>query len=70
MSKPSAPGSAIEPTTSGAGVVVLRRLEDAGITGVIQMPLLYEGQPNSSLDAKREAMERFAEDVIARFRAR
>lgn len=47
----------------------LRRLEDAGITGVIQMPLLYEGQPTSSFEAKRAAMERFANDCIARFQS-
>jgi probable F420-dependent oxidoreductase len=42
----------------------LRRLEEAGITGVIQMPLLFHGQPTSSFDAKRAAMERFAERCI------
>ena len=45
----------------------LRRLEDAGITGVIQMPLLYDGQPSPSFDAKRSAMERFANECIVPF---
>jgi probable F420-dependent oxidoreductase len=49
------------------GLDELHALEDAGVTGVIQMPLLYEGQPTSSFEAKRNAMERFANDTIARF---
>jgi len=42
----------------------VQALEAAGITGVIQMPLLFNGQPTSSFQAKREAMERFAERCI------
>ena len=46
----------------------LQRLEDAGITGVIQMPLLFDGQPITPFEAKREAMARYAELCIEPFR--
>jgi len=46
----------------------LHALEEAGVTGVIQMPLLFEGQPTSSFDAKRASMERFAERCIGPLR--
>jgi probable F420-dependent oxidoreductase len=45
----------------------LHALEDAGVTGVIQMPLLVDGQPVSDFEAKRNAMERFANNTIVRF---
>lgn len=48
-------------------VDTLRELEDAGVTGVIQMPLLFEGQTTSSFAAKRDAMERFANNCIVKF---
>jgi probable F420-dependent oxidoreductase len=46
----------------------LRRLEDVGITGVIQMPLAFQGLKTTRFDEKRASMERFAERFIAPLR--
>jgi len=45
-----------------------RRLEDAGVTAIVNMPLSFLGEETSSLARKRAAMEGFAERVIARLR--
>lgn len=42
-----------------------KRLRDAGVTGIAKVPWYYEGSPTSSIDAKRESLERFAEQFIA-----
>jgi len=47
---------------------LLRRLEDRGVTGIVSYPLSYVLGPGSTLEAKREALERYANDVIARTR--
>lgn len=44
----------------------VRQLEDAGVTGVICMPLSWRGVAASTLEQKRAAMEQFANDVIAK----
>jgi probable F420-dependent oxidoreductase len=44
----------------------VRQLEDAGVSGVISMPLTWRGVSASSLDQKRAAMERFANDVMVK----
>jgi alkanesulfonate monooxygenase SsuD/methylene tetrahydromethanopterin reductase-like flavin-dependent oxidoreductase (luciferase family) len=44
----------------------VRRLEDAGVTAVISLPLTWRGVAASSLDQKRAAMETFAKDVMNR----
>lgn len=45
----------------------LRRLEDAGLTGVVHLPFQFGlGCARSPLDRKRAYLERFAEEVIAR----
>jgi probable F420-dependent oxidoreductase len=44
----------------------VRQLEDAGVTGVIAMPLTYRGIAASTLEQKRAAMESFANDVMAK----
>jgi probable F420-dependent oxidoreductase len=46
-----------------------RRLEDAGVTALINMPLTFLGEPTSSLARKREMMERYAERLIAKLAA-
>ncbi len=43
-----------------------RRLEDAGVTGVVTMPWLAYGGPSDALDDKRRGLERFANDIIAK----
>jgi probable F420-dependent oxidoreductase len=41
-----------------------KRLRDAGVTGIIKVPWYYEGMPESTIDYKRENLERFAEQFI------
>jgi probable F420-dependent oxidoreductase len=45
----------------------LRRLEDAGATGVITMPWLLYGLDPTSLAEKCEGIRRFSDDVIAKW---
>ena len=45
---------------------LFRELEGQGVTGVIHFPLAFSVGPGSSLDAKRAALETYANDVIAR----
>jgi probable F420-dependent oxidoreductase len=44
-----------------------RRLEDLGVTALINMPLTFHGEAGSTLARKSEAMERYAERLIAKF---
>ena len=46
---------------------LFHRLEDSGVTGVIHYPLVFSLGPGTSLDQKREALERFGNDIIARY---
>jgi probable F420-dependent oxidoreductase len=41
-----------------------KRLRDAGVTGIINVPWYYQGVPTSTVDYKRETLERFAEQFI------
>ncbi len=41
-----------------------KRLEDAGVTSLVNMPLTFHGEATSTLERKRAALERFAERVI------
>ncbi len=41
-----------------------RRLEDIGVTTVLTMPWALYGEPATQLDAKRRALQRFADEVI------
>jgi probable F420-dependent oxidoreductase len=41
-----------------------RRVEDQGLTGVVHWPFKYLLGPSSSIEQKRTAMERYAEDII------
>ncbi len=45
-----------------------RRLEDVGVTHLWTMPWLFYSGSAASLADKREGFERFADDVIAKFR--
>ena len=47
---------------------LFRRMEDAGVTGLVSYPLLYSLGPGSSIEQKRAALERYAEAFIARSR--
>lgn len=44
-----------------------RRLEDCGVSGTVSYPFSYTIGPHSTLARKRDYLERFANDVIARF---
>ncbi len=41
-----------------------KRLEDLGVTSVINMPLTFSGESVSTLERKREVMEAYAERLI------
>jgi probable F420-dependent oxidoreductase len=45
---------------------LLRRLEDQGATAVVSYPLAYTIGPGTSVAQKRQALEQFGEQVIAR----
>jgi probable F420-dependent oxidoreductase len=45
-------------------VDLLKRLRDRGVTGFINVPWYYQGTPTSTIEWKRDAMKRFAEDLI------
>ncbi len=51
----------------GPIVDLYRRLEDAGMTSGIHLPFWFAFDGPSTLDQKREAMERFAEKVLRHF---
>ena len=44
----------------------LRRLQDAGATGFISIPFMFTIGPQTSLAQKREALERFAEQLMVK----
>lgn len=44
-----------------------RRLEDAGVTGMIHYPLGFRLGPRSPLESKRRVLEQYAEGVISRY---
>ena len=46
-------------------VDLLKRLRDRGVTGFVNVPWYYQGTPTSTIDWKRDAMDRFAETLIA-----
>jgi probable F420-dependent oxidoreductase len=50
-------------------VDTFKRLRDAGVTGIFKVPWYYEGRPESTIEFKREDLERFAEQFIAPLRA-
>jgi len=43
---------------------VYRQLEDQGLTGIVHWPFKYTLGPSSSIEQKRAAMERYAEEII------
>ncbi len=45
-----------------------QRLEERGITHLMAVPWLLYGKPADSLEAKRDAIRRFADDVILKMR--
>jgi alkanesulfonate monooxygenase SsuD/methylene tetrahydromethanopterin reductase-like flavin-dependent oxidoreductase (luciferase family) len=55
----------IVPVTAQPDAALFRRLEDAGVTGAVSYPLCRTLGRTSSLEQKREALERYANDIIA-----
>ncbi len=52
--------------TAPPDVDLFRRLADTGVTAMISYPLAFSIGPGSSLDAKRRALERYGDEIIAR----
>ncbi|UCE85189.1 MAG: LLM class F420-dependent oxidoreductase [Deltaproteobacteria bacterium] len=61
----SQPFETIVPLAGAFDPDTLRRLEGQGMTATIHYPFAYVLGPSSTLDEKRAAMRRFAEEVIA-----
>lgn len=47
---------------------LVRRMEDAGVTGLVSWPFAYTIGPGSILDAKRAYLARFGDEVISKAR--
>lgn len=60
------PFESIVPVTDLPDAGTCQRLEEAGATSMLCYPLSFALGPGSSLDGKRSALERFANDVIAK----
>ncbi len=54
--------------SDAADVDGYRRLEEIGVTHLQTMPWLFYGGASDALDDKKNGLERFAEDVIAKLR--
>lgn len=61
------PFEAIAPVTNPPEVDSLRRMEDAGATGAVSFPFKFSLGEHSTIDAKRDYLERYANDVIAKY---
>jgi alkanesulfonate monooxygenase SsuD/methylene tetrahydromethanopterin reductase-like flavin-dependent oxidoreductase (luciferase family) len=61
------PFETIVAVTAPPHVDLFRRLEDAGATATIHYPLRFSLGPGSTFEQKREALERFGSDIIARY---
>jgi probable F420-dependent oxidoreductase len=62
------PLTVIASANDAFGVDGYKRLEAAGVTHLITMPWFFYGGPMISLELKLEAIQRFADDVIAKMR--
>ncbi len=52
--------------TAAPDIDLFRRLSDAGATAVISYPLVYSVGPGASLEVKRQALERYGNEFIAK----
>ena len=55
---------AIVGLTTPPDVDTFKRLEDQGVTGIVNVPWYYQGTPTSDVAFKRESLERYAESFI------
>ena len=62
------PFEALVPLTTPPDADAFARLADAGMTATSAWPFLYVLGPTSTIQQKRDAMRRFGDDVIAKFR--
>ena len=60
------PFEIIVAVTAAPDIDLFRRLSDAGATALISYPLVYSVGPGASLDVKRQALERYGNEFIAR----
>jgi len=68
LGRPAAPLDVIGAPKEGYAIDDIRRLEDAGVTHFWLIPwLVYDAGP-TSLEAKKDALVRFADEVIAKMR--
>jgi probable F420-dependent oxidoreductase len=56
----------IVPVMAEPDAELFRRLEDMGVSGMVNFPLCAVLGPKSSLDQKRRVLERYANDIIAK----
>ena len=63
-----APLDIVAACSDAADVDGYRRLEAIGVTHLQTMPWLFYGGASDALDDKKNGLERFAEDVIAKLR--
>jgi probable F420-dependent oxidoreductase len=56
----------IVPMMAEPDAELFRRLQDAGVDGAVSFPLCQALGPRSSLDQKRQVLERYANDIIAK----
>jgi probable F420-dependent oxidoreductase len=62
------PFEALVPLTTPPDADTFQRLGDAGMTATTAWPFLYVLGPTSTIQQKRDAMLRFGDEVIAKFR--
>ena len=65
----SEPFETIVPLTTPPEVDVLRRLEERGATGTVSYPFALTIGPTSTLEQKRDALRRYADEVIGPIRS-
>lgn len=53
----------LTPLTDAFTTADYRRVEDAGVTGIITMPWMFYGGPDAGLDDKIDGMQRFRKDL-------
>ena len=54
--------------TTPPDVDLFRRLEDQGVTGVVSWPLVFTAGPASTIEGKKQALETYASQIIAKCR--
>jgi len=54
--------------TTPPDIDTFRRLEDQGVTGVVSWPLVFTAGPGSTIEGKKQALETYASQIIAKYR--